>query len=84
MSDIKEEIYQKIKSIISEQLNIDKDSIDYNSNLEKLGADSLDMVEIAMKLEDEFKVEINDEDANKLNTIEQAVNYINNLKTKNS
>jgi len=84
VSDIKEEIYQKIKSIISEQLNIDKDSIDYNSNLEKLGADSLDMVEIAMKLEDEFKVEINDEDANKLNTIEQAVNYINNLKTKNS
>lgn len=80
MDNTKEEIYEKVKAIIAEQLNISKDSINYESNLEKLGADSLDLVEIAMNLEEEFKVEINDEDASKLVTVKDLVDYISNLK----
>ena len=80
MDNTKEGIYEKVKAIIAEQLNISKDSINYESNLEKLGADSLDLVEIAMNLEEEFKVEINDEDASKLVTVKDLVDYISNLK----
>jgi len=80
VDNTKEEIYEKVKAIIAEQLNISKDSINYESNLEKLGADSLDLVEIAMNLEEEFKVEINDEDASKLVTVKDLVDYISNLK----
>lgn len=78
----KDYIYQKIKDIVAGQLNIERDSINYDSDLQKLGADSLDRVEISMKLEEEFKIEINDEDANKLNTVKDAVDYIYNLKNK--
>lgn len=79
MHDIKEEILAKVKAIIADQLNIPKDSINKDSNLEKLGADSIDRVEIAMRLEEDFKLEINDEDAGKLDTVNDAVNYIYDL-----
>lgn len=70
----------KIQTIIAEQLNVSKDAVKPDSTLESLGADSLDRVEIIMKLEEEFGVEIKDEEAEKLNTVEQVVGYINSLR----
>ena len=52
------------------------------STLQDLGADSLDMVEIIMKLEEQFGIEINDEDAEKLHNISDVVDYVQNLRTK--
>ena len=72
-------VYTKIATIIAEQLGISKDTLDPNLRLENLGADSLDQVEIIMKLEEEFDTEINDQDAEKLVTVNDAVNYIYNL-----
>ena len=58
--------------------DISKDIIKSDTTLEKLGADSLDRVEIVMKIEDEFKIEINDQDADNINNLEQATDYIYN------
>lgn len=71
-----EEIKNKLLDIISEQLNIDKNSINPHSTLDSLGADSLDRVEIIMKIEEEFGLEISDEDSDKLTSLDQAANYI--------
>lgn len=73
------EIYNKIVNIISEQLNIPKGNINENSNLESLGADSLDRFEIVMKLEEAFSIAINDDDAEKIITIADAVDYVGKL-----
>jgi len=75
-----EEIKSKLLQIISEQLKIDKNSINPNSSLDILGADSLDRVEIIMKIEEEFGLEISDEDADKLASLDQAIKYISDLK----
>ncbi|CDK30431.1 acyl carrier protein [Candidatus Babela massiliensis] len=80
----KNEIRNKIVSLVSKQLNVPESSITADATIDSLGADSLDRVEIVMRLEEEFKLEINDEDAEKLNTIDDAVNYIYNLKHKSS
>ncbi|QAT41648.1 acyl carrier protein [Clostridium sp. JN-9] len=70
-------IFEKIKNIISEQLGIDADEISIDSSfVDDLGADSLDIVELIMALETEFDLEIPDEDAEKISTVNDVVEYI--------
>ena len=78
MSDIE----QKVRKIVSEQLGSDEDQIKNESSfIDDLGADSLDTVELVMALEEEFDTEIPDEEAEKITTVQQAIDYINkNLK----
>ena len=72
---------EKIKSIVSEQLNISPDKITPESSIiDDLGADSLDVVELVMALEENFGVEIPDEEAEKISTIGDIVTYIENHK----
>ena len=69
--------FDKVKELLAAQLNISKDKIQDDSKLvEDLGADSLDMVEMLMTLEDEFGVSISDEDALNLKTVADIVSYI--------
>lgn len=76
------EIYAKVVQTIAHILKISKDSIHEESTLESLGADSLNRVEFIMELEETFGVEINDEEAEKLSTVGQAVDYIDSLLKK--
>ena len=74
-----ESIEQRVKKIVAEQLGVDGAEIEIknaSSFLDDLGADSLDMVELVMALEDEFETEIPDEEAEKITTVQQAVDYI--------
>lgn len=74
-------IEAKVKSIISEQLGVKEEEIKTNSSfIEDLGADSLDIVELVMQMEEEFEVEIPDEEAENIKTVQDAVNYINTHK----
>ncbi len=67
----------KVKDIISEQLGVKKEEIKEESSfIDDLGADSLDTVEVVMALEEEFGIEIPDEDAEKITTVGEAVKYI--------
>lgn len=72
----------KVIEIVAQKLKIDKSTITPISTLQDLGADSLDLVEIVMKLEEVFGIEINDEDAEKLHNISDVVEYVQNLRTK--
>lgn len=68
---------QKIKSIIAEQLGVKPEEVtDQAKFVEDLGADSLDTVELVMALEEEFGIEIPDEDAEKMTTVGEAMKYI--------
>lgn len=70
-------VFDKIKSIISEQLGVEEDEITMDSSfIDDLGADSLDIVELIMALETEFDIEISDEDAEKVATVGDVVDYI--------
>jgi acyl carrier protein len=72
-------VFDKIKDIISDQLGIDAEEINMESSfVDDLGADSLDIVELIMALETEFDLEIPDEDAEKIATVADVVNYIKN------
>ena len=74
-------IEAKVKSIIADQLGVGEDEIKPESSfIEDLGADSLDIVELVMAMEEEFEVEIPDEEAENIKTVGDAVNYINNHK----
>lgn len=71
-------IENEIKKIISQKLDIKIEKIFNNSSfLDDLGADSLDIVELIMALEEEFNIEISDEDAEKINTVQNSIDYIN-------
>ena len=71
------EILERVKSIIVDRLGVEEGEIKLESSFkEDLGADSLDVVELVMELEDEFDMEISDEDAEKMNTVGDVVNYI--------
>ncbi|MDE5914374.1 MAG: acyl carrier protein, partial [Campylobacter jejuni] len=73
--------FDDVKAVVVEQLSIDADAVKMESKIiEDLGADSLDVVELIMALEEKFEVEIPDSDAEKLIKIEDVVNYIDNLK----
>lgn len=68
---------EKIKEIVAEQLGVDESEItEASSFVDDLGADSLDTVELVMALEEEFGVEIPDEDAEKISTVKDAITYI--------
>ena len=70
---------EKVKETVAEQLGVPKEKIELTSNfIEDLGADSLDTVELVMALEEAFDAEIPDEDAEKIATVQDAVNYIEN------
>lgn len=73
------EVFEKVKKIVIEQLSVEADTITPQSNFANdLGADSLDTVELVMALEEEFDIEIPDEAAEKITTVQEAVDYINN------
>ncbi|MDY6856415.1 MAG: acyl carrier protein [Thermodesulfobacteriota bacterium] len=73
-----ESVELKIKGIISEQLGIDEEEVvNEASFVDDLGADSLDLVELIMALEEEFGQEISDEEAEKILTVQEAIDYIN-------
>ena len=77
MPQNKDEILLKLKPIIATQLNVDEAKITLQSKLnEDLGADSLDSTELVMALEEEFNIEILDEDAEKMQTVEDVINYL--------
>ena len=78
MSDVAD----RVKGIIVEHLGVDADKVtDTASFIDDLGADSLDTVELVIALEEEFDTEIPDEEAEKITTVQQAIDYINkNLK----
>ncbi len=70
-------MFEKIKDIIHEQLSVDKETITLETDLMKdLEADSLDAVEIIMSIEEEFEIEIPDEDAEGFKTVEDLVRYV--------
>lgn len=72
-------VFEKIKSILAEQFDVEKDDITFNTNIEEdLDADSLDVFDVLMSLEDEFSVEIPDEDIESLKNVGALVNYIEN------
>ena len=77
MSDA--EILEKVKKIVIEQLSVEASTVTPQANYANdLGADSLDTVELVMALEEEFDIEIPDEAAEQITTVQQAVDYINN------
>jgi acyl carrier protein len=72
-------IEEQVKDLIVEQLGVSMDKVVPTASfVDDLGADSLDLVELIMMLEDQFGGEIPDEDAEKLQTVEDAINYIKN------
>jgi acyl carrier protein len=72
-----EDIFAKVKKIVTEQLEVEGDQVTPQASFaEDLSADSLDTVELVMALEEEFDIEIPDEEAEKITTVQDAVNYI--------
>ena len=73
-----ENIEQRVKKIVVEQLGVKEEEVTNEASfVDDLGADSLDTVELVMALEEEFKTEIPDEEAEKITTVQQAIDYIN-------
>jgi acyl carrier protein len=69
--------FERVKAVIAVELEVSADEVTEDASFtEDLGADSLDLVELVMRLEEEFEVEIPDEDAEKIRTVRDALNYI--------
>lgn len=76
------EIFDKVKKIVTEQLSVEPENVTPQANFANdLNADSLDTVELVMALEEEFDIEIPDEAAEQITTVQQAVDYISNKTT---
>ena len=72
-----DEIFKKVKDLVGKQLSVDDKEITREASfVEDLGADSLDTVELIMSFEEEFDIEIPDEDAEKIRTVEDVISYI--------
>lgn len=71
-----DQVFEKIKAIVVDQLSVEESDITMETTFEQLNADSLDIVELIMAFEEEFGIEISDEDAEKLTTVAAAVNYV--------
>ncbi|CAM2741501.1 MULTISPECIES: acyl carrier protein [Salinicoccus] len=75
--------FDKVKDIIVDKLGIDEEKVTREASFkDDLGADSLDIAELVMELEDEFEMEIPDEEAEKINTVGDALDYIDKLEAK--
>jgi len=73
-----ENVEQRVRKIVAEQLGVKEDEIKLESSfVNDLGADSLDTVELVMALEEEFECEIPDDEAEKITTVQQAIDYVN-------
>ncbi len=71
-------MFEKVKSIIAEKLNVDEEEIKLESSIiDDLGADSIDLIELIMNLEEEYGISISDEEAVKLKTVGDVVDFIN-------
>lgn len=72
-------VFDKVKSIISDKLGINESEVKMETTFEDLGADSLDIVELIMAIEDEYDIQVSDEEAEKAQSVGDVVNYINTL-----
>ncbi|MGI6606379.1 MAG: acyl carrier protein [Peptococcia bacterium] len=70
------DVFERIKTLVADQLRVEEGKITLETTFDELDADSLDVVELIMALEDEFDIEIPDEDAEKIKTVGDAVEYI--------
>ena len=76
-------IEEQVKGIVAEQLGVKEEEVTNDASfVDDLGADSLDTVELVMALEEEFETEIPDEEAEKITTVEQAIDFINARKSE--
>nr|YP_009397050.1 acyl carrier protein [Spyridia filamentosa]ARW66236.1 acyl carrier protein [Spyridia filamentosa] len=80
----KEDILVRVQKIVENQLGVvnKEEKLEPDNTFSSLGADSLDTVELVMAIEEEFKIQIPDEDAGQIETLQQAVNYIDNVISK--
>ena len=71
-------IFERVRDLVTEQLGVEEDEVVIGASfIDDLGADSLDTVELVMALEEEFDIEIPDDEAEKIATVQDATNYIN-------
>ncbi|MBD3231895.1 acyl carrier protein [Candidatus Dependentiae bacterium] len=82
MAFSKEDTFQKVVDIISDKLNIPVENIQVEATFQDLGADSLDIVEMIMSFEEMFGIEIKDEDAEKIKSVQDAIDHIHEARTK--
>lgn len=74
---VAESVYERMKKIVAEQLGVDEEQVTPEASfVEDLNADSLDLVDLIMTLEEQFGMEISDEDAEKIVTVQDAINFI--------
>ena len=77
MAASRDEVYERVKEVLTEQLGVEEGDITEEASFqEDLDADSLDLVELIMELEDQFGIKNSDEDAQKIQTVGQAVDYV--------
>ncbi|MBU1008185.1 acyl carrier protein [Candidatus Dependentiae bacterium] len=82
MAFAQEDTMQKVKMVIVEKLSVPEENVKAESTLKDLGADSLDIVEMIMRFEEVFGVEVKDEDAEKIKTVQEAADYLHGARTK--
>ncbi len=78
----KQDTHEKIIAIIANKLRKNKEDISSSATLEDVGADSIDMVDIIMKIEEDFDIEIDDEKAENLKNISDVISYVHELRIK--